>query len=208
MSDHTVDLLSTVCKDVCKEPCLQQSENGVELRADVSARGFCQRMQRAFVDVRLFYPFAPSYRCKTLAATFRSMELAKKGNKASVDGYCSGGTKTASTYSNTLSHLYYSNNEDCTFYINPQHSTGYYLEIKWVSFSVEGSLPSCSNDSVEVYLTSICRIGAGGQFAYTIMSCFVPHVQSCKCSKNSRKLIGNRCPIFITTVEVHNSVFP
>eukprot|EP00795_Rhopilema_esculentum_P015797 gene15797-7102_t len=72
----------------------------------------------------------------------------------SVDGYCSGGTKTASTYSNTLSHLYYSNNEDCTFYINPQHSTGYYLEIKWVSFSVEGSLPSCSNDSVEVYLTS------------------------------------------------------
>ena len=35
-------------------------------------------MQRAFVDVRVFYPFAPSYRCKTLAATFRSMELAKK----------------------------------------------------------------------------------------------------------------------------------
>ena len=36
MGDLTVDLLSTVCKDVCKEPCLQQSENGVELRADAS----------------------------------------------------------------------------------------------------------------------------------------------------------------------------
>ena len=71
----------------------------------------------------------------------------------SVDGYCSGGTKTASTYLKTLSHLYYSNNEDCTFYINPQYSSGYYLEIKWVTFSVEGSLPSCSYDSVEVYLT-------------------------------------------------------
>eukprot|EP00794_Sanderia_malayensis_P018637 gene18637-biopygen15703 len=78
MRDLTADLLSTVCKDVCKEPCLQQSENGSELRADVSARGFWQRMQRAFVDVRVFYPFAPSYRCKTLASTFRSMELEKK----------------------------------------------------------------------------------------------------------------------------------
>ena len=54
MRDLTADLLSTVFKDVCKEPCLQQSENGVELRVDVSARGFCQRMQRAFVDVRVF----------------------------------------------------------------------------------------------------------------------------------------------------------
>ena len=28
--------------------------------------------------MRVFYPFASSYRCKTLASTFRSMELAKK----------------------------------------------------------------------------------------------------------------------------------
>ena len=39
---------------------------------------FWQRMQRAFVDVQVLNPFAPSYRCKTLEATFRSMELAKK----------------------------------------------------------------------------------------------------------------------------------
>jgi len=43
----------------------------------------CQRkgvlaMQRAFVDVRIFYPFAQSYRNQALSSTFRSMERAKK----------------------------------------------------------------------------------------------------------------------------------
>ena len=42
MRDLTADLLSTVCKDACKKPCFQQSENGVELRVDVSARIFWQ----------------------------------------------------------------------------------------------------------------------------------------------------------------------
>ncbi|KAG1673340.1 putative ABC transporter C family member 15 [Nymphon striatum] len=53
--DLTADMLSTVCKDVHKEPCLQNVDNGVELRADVSARGFWQRMQRAFVDEPLLF---------------------------------------------------------------------------------------------------------------------------------------------------------
>jgi len=47
-------------------------------RADVSARGFWQRRQKAFVDVRIFYPFAQSYRNQALSATFRSMERTKK----------------------------------------------------------------------------------------------------------------------------------
>ena len=59
----TADLLSSVCKDVSKEPVIQSSPaNDDEIRADVCARGFWQRLQRAFVDVRVFYPFAPSYR--------------------------------------------------------------------------------------------------------------------------------------------------
>eukprot|EP00795_Rhopilema_esculentum_P006622 gene6622-12158_t len=71
MSDLTVDLLPTVCKDVCNEPCLQQSENGVELRAEVSARGFWQRMQRAFVDVRpRNYSINPSI-CSVLSTSNR-----------------------------------------------------------------------------------------------------------------------------------------
>ena len=44
MRDLTADLLSTVCKDACKKPCFQQSENGVELRVDVSVRSFWQCM--------------------------------------------------------------------------------------------------------------------------------------------------------------------
>ena len=75
----TADLLSNVCKDVEKEPPLQPSTTGTEeLRADIVARGFWQPMQRAFMDVRVFYPFAPSYRNQSLAATMKTMEGKKK----------------------------------------------------------------------------------------------------------------------------------
>ncbi|XP_065054714.1 uncharacterized protein LOC135683399 [Rhopilema esculentum] len=73
-----------------------------------------------------------------------------------ADGYCYGSTKYATTSLLTLSRLYYSNNEYCTFYIQPSayySSSSYYLEIKWISFNVEGNLPTCE-DYVEVYLTS------------------------------------------------------
>ena len=75
----TDDLLSKVCTDVDTEPPLQSSTAGTEeLRADIVARGFWQPMQRAFMDVRVFYPFAPSYRNQSLAATMKSMEGRKK----------------------------------------------------------------------------------------------------------------------------------
>jgi len=64
LRDITADLLSTVCNDVCKEPSLSNDNDDEELRADVSAGGVWQHMQRAFFDVRVFYPFAPSYRKK------------------------------------------------------------------------------------------------------------------------------------------------
>ena len=83
--DVTAELLSTVCKDVRKEPPIDEMADN-DLRADVSARGFWQRMQRAFVDVRVFYPFAPSYRNQSLQAQFRAMEGEKKRkyNKATL----------------------------------------------------------------------------------------------------------------------------
>jgi len=40
--------------------------------------GFGNVCKEAFVDVRIFYPFAQSYRNQALSATFRSMERAKK----------------------------------------------------------------------------------------------------------------------------------
>eukprot|EP00112_Aurelia_sp_Birch-Aquarium-sp1_P013260 Seg2808.2 transcript_id=Seg2808.2/GoldUCD/mRNA.D3Y31 product=Cubilin protein_id=Seg2808.2/GoldUCD/D3Y31 len=62
----------------------------------------------------------------------------------------------AQPYSKSFSHRLYSNDEDCTYYFQPSSSYtyGYFLEIKWTSFDVEGNMPSCSKDSVEVFLTS------------------------------------------------------
>lgn len=77
--DVTANLLSTVCKDVSKEPILQKSPDSTEdLRADISVRGFWEPLQRAFVDVRVFYPFAPSYGNQNLGSLMRSMEKIKK----------------------------------------------------------------------------------------------------------------------------------
>eukprot|EP00794_Sanderia_malayensis_P003907 gene3907-biopygen3345 len=75
----TANLVSSVCKDVCKEPVLQPSPgNDDDLRADISMRGFWQRQQRAFVDVRVFYPFARSYQNQSLKPLMKSMENIKK----------------------------------------------------------------------------------------------------------------------------------
>ena len=87
--DVTADLLSMVCKDVKKEPTLSTAPNNdEELRADISVRSFWQRLQRAFVDVRVFYPFAPSYRNQSLSTTMKAMEKQKKRkyNQRILDG--------------------------------------------------------------------------------------------------------------------------
>ena len=75
----TADMLSMVCKDVWKEPALSTKPGSDdELRADINVRSFWQRLQRAFVDVRVFYPFAPSYRNPSLATTMKTMENQNK----------------------------------------------------------------------------------------------------------------------------------
>ena len=65
--DMLANLLKDVCHDVQVEPHLQILTGEVltssvnssdEARLDISARGFWQRGQRAFYDVRVFNPFA------------------------------------------------------------------------------------------------------------------------------------------------------
>ena len=58
------NLLSEICNDVAIEPSmlalndeLETGKKQDEARLDVSARGFWQRGQRAFFDVRVFHPF-------------------------------------------------------------------------------------------------------------------------------------------------------
>ena len=75
----TANLSSVVCKDVEKEPILQKRfDHDSELRADVTLRGFWQRQQKAFLDVRVFSPLARSYQNQSLASVMKSMENEKK----------------------------------------------------------------------------------------------------------------------------------
>ena len=72
-------MLSMVFKDVRKEPTLSTTpDSNDELRVDISVRSFWQRLQRTFVDVRVFYLFAPSYRNQSLATTMKTVENQKK----------------------------------------------------------------------------------------------------------------------------------
>ena len=78
-----------VCKDVRKEPKLSTTPNSNDkLRADISVCSFWQRLQRAIVDVRMFYPFAPSYWNQSLVIMMKTMENQKKikYNQRILDG--------------------------------------------------------------------------------------------------------------------------
>ena len=58
---------------------LHATANGKdEARLDISIGGFWQRCQRAFFDVRVFNPFAPSYRNQKLSTAFSANEREKK----------------------------------------------------------------------------------------------------------------------------------
>ena len=53
-------------------------EKGDESRMDVTAVGFWGALQRAFFDVRVFDPFAPSYAKKSITTLFKENEREKK----------------------------------------------------------------------------------------------------------------------------------
>ena len=81
------NLLKDICHDVQVEPRLQiltgeilnsGANSSDEARLDVSVRGFWQRGQRAFYDVRVFSPFAKSHLNQKLETAFRSNEKEKK----------------------------------------------------------------------------------------------------------------------------------
>jgi hypothetical protein len=86
--DVTAQWLNEVCSDVVKEPPLQQLSGEVILprtancqddaRLDIRAKGFWNRQQDAFFDVRVFHPNAPSYRNTSIPSLYRQHEMAKK----------------------------------------------------------------------------------------------------------------------------------
>lgn len=87
LRDVIAELLREVCNDVSVEPrlqplngeCLPSAANKEdEARLDVQAKGFWNNQQDAFFDVRVFYPFASSYRDSRLASVYRQHEQRKR----------------------------------------------------------------------------------------------------------------------------------
>ena len=85
--DMLAEMIDDVAYDVCVEPALQpltgerlqsQANTEDEARLDVSARGFWQRGEMAFFDVRIFNPFAKTHLNAKLDTVFNSQELQKK----------------------------------------------------------------------------------------------------------------------------------
>ena len=87
--DLTASLLTEVCHDVCIEPRLQplsgetlSTRNATtedNARLDVAASGFWGgRFERAFFDVRVFNPYAPSNRTLQTATCYRRHEREKR----------------------------------------------------------------------------------------------------------------------------------
>ena len=86
--DFTAEVLSEICQDVSVEPLLTPlsgetfkfKSTNVEdhARLDVAARGVWFLGSKAYCDVRVFNPLAPTYRNQTLKAAHKSNENAKK----------------------------------------------------------------------------------------------------------------------------------
>lgn len=86
--DLTASLLKETCANVTTEPRLQpltgeslpaSANREDEARVDIKAKGFwSQGSQEAFFDVRVFHPFAPSYRNTPIATLLKQHENKKK----------------------------------------------------------------------------------------------------------------------------------
>ena len=81
--------MTEICNDVCVEPDLQALSSETmarrtaittdNARLDITANGFWGgRLERTFVDVRVFNPHAPSNRNTSLEQCFRKHKLEKK----------------------------------------------------------------------------------------------------------------------------------
>ena len=87
VQDLTASLLREVSTNVTVEPALQplsgeelgrRANKEDEARVDIRAHSFWNNAQDAFFDVRIFYPFASSYRTQKLENVFKQHEAKKR----------------------------------------------------------------------------------------------------------------------------------
>ena len=86
--DITATLLTEICHNVATEPALQQLDSETfsyrsansdpNAHLDIRARGFWNRGQDTFFDIRVFHLNASSNYSTTIATTYRKHEQAKK----------------------------------------------------------------------------------------------------------------------------------
>ena len=86
--DFTAEILNEVCNDVAVEPLLapltgeqfqhRTANTEDHARLDVAARGVWVKGSRAFFDIRVFNPLAPTYSQISLKAAHKSNENSKK----------------------------------------------------------------------------------------------------------------------------------
>ena len=76
-------------------------------------------------------------------------------SSGSCNGKCTSGTFDATTSLSFVTNEHHGSDEDCVISIRPSalHTSGFYLEIKWLVFEVEGEMLECENNFVEVTLT-------------------------------------------------------
>ena len=78
-SDEVKEILASLTKEICNDVEIEPSTNSQdEARLDFSARSFWQHGERAFFDVRVFNPFAPSHLNQDLQKSFNANEKEKK----------------------------------------------------------------------------------------------------------------------------------
>ena len=92
-----------------------------------------------------------------MAATILFAVVALLTLVAAIQGVCEY-KLTASSFKSYKAHHSYSADKECTYAITPggyytRNNKKYYLEVTWDRFDVDGEMPRCSKDSVEVFLT-------------------------------------------------------
>jgi hypothetical protein len=158
----TKDLLAEVCKDVELEPALEpmtgerffgSTNDSLNARLDVAARGLYNSYQKAFVDVRVFNPMAKRYENMTTTQAMRTNEQEKKNKYMQ---------RVLETENGTFIPVVFSANggmaRECTaFYnrisllISEKRNTAYSTTVSWVrtrlSFALIRSLGYCLRGS-------------------------------------------------------------
>ena len=86
--DLTADLLLRVYQGISKEPALSTTTTTTndDLRADINSRGFWQRMQRTFVDIRLPFRSELSNSKFTKYDETHGVTEIRKHNRRALDG--------------------------------------------------------------------------------------------------------------------------